>query len=41
MSNGGSRSDRMRDVSHLHNDTCSSVNSAGCQRKGFSVGGAW
>ena len=41
MSNGGSRSDGMRDVSHLHNDTCSSVNSAGwtgCQRKDFLSG---
>ena len=36
MSNGGSRSDGMRDVSHLHNDTSSSVNSTGwtgCQGK--------
>ena len=29
MSNGGTRNDRMRDVSHLHNDTSSSVNSTG------------
>ena len=41
MSNGGTRSDRMRDISHLHNDTSSSVNSAawtGCQRKDFLLG---
>ena len=25
MSTGGSRSDRMRDVSHLHNDTSSVI----------------
>ena len=41
VSNGGSRSDRMRDVLHSHNDTSSSVNSTGwtwCQGKDFLSG---